>query len=261
MNRKDVNVKQIHLKPISDPPLTSKPPDWSVEDPALPRHVVARRGSRWLSVDPLSNKYPGWSAYNYAADNPLALVDPDGRILKFAPGSTRQFEHNFAEAQAYLQEHGVAGNIKEIERSNTTYYIAQAGVGAFRQGLKTVFWSPYAAAKFNNHTRVSPSIVLAHEFAHASDFDELGAKKFIKYRKTSTGIPGTPLEEQRAIAAEIRAARATGEIGPNQITRRSHDDATYYPSSGPTSRTYDKKNKYKVGPVIVEPGQTVTPNK
>ena len=35
--------------------------------------------SIWLSVDPLSDKYPGWSPYNYCLNNPLKYIDPDGR--------------------------------------------------------------------------------------------------------------------------------------------------------------------------------------
>jgi len=34
---------------------------------------------RWMSVDPLADKYPGWSPYNYVSNNPLRLVDKDGR--------------------------------------------------------------------------------------------------------------------------------------------------------------------------------------
>jgi hypothetical protein len=34
---------------------------------------------RWLSVDPLADKYPGWSPYNYCLNNPLKYVDPDGK--------------------------------------------------------------------------------------------------------------------------------------------------------------------------------------
>ena len=33
----------------------------------------------WLSVDPLSDKYPSISPYNYCLWNPVKLVDPDGR--------------------------------------------------------------------------------------------------------------------------------------------------------------------------------------
>ena len=32
----------------------------------------------WLSVDPLSDKYPSLSPYTYCANNPVILVDPDG---------------------------------------------------------------------------------------------------------------------------------------------------------------------------------------
>ena len=32
----------------------------------------------WLSVDPMSDKYPSLSPYNYCAGNPVKLVDPNG---------------------------------------------------------------------------------------------------------------------------------------------------------------------------------------
>ena len=37
--------------------------------------------SIWLSVDPMSDKYPNMSPYNYCANNPVILVDPDGRKI------------------------------------------------------------------------------------------------------------------------------------------------------------------------------------
>ena len=37
--------------------------------------------SIWLSVDPMSDKYPHLTSYNYCANNPVMLVDPDGREM------------------------------------------------------------------------------------------------------------------------------------------------------------------------------------
>jgi RHS repeat-associated protein len=34
--------------------------------------------SIWLSVDPMSDKYPSLSPYTYCANNPIKIVDPDG---------------------------------------------------------------------------------------------------------------------------------------------------------------------------------------
>ena len=37
--------------------------------------------SLWMSVDPMSYKYPNLSPYTYCAGNPVRLVDPDGGVI------------------------------------------------------------------------------------------------------------------------------------------------------------------------------------
>jgi RHS repeat-associated protein len=37
------------------------------------------RTSVWLSVDPLAEKYPNYTSYNYCLNNPVKYIDPDGK--------------------------------------------------------------------------------------------------------------------------------------------------------------------------------------
>jgi len=45
------------------------------------RHYNPRE-SIWLSVDPLAEKYPAMSPYAYCFNNPINLMDPDGRRIQ-----------------------------------------------------------------------------------------------------------------------------------------------------------------------------------
>ncbi len=46
------------------------------------RYYDARTG-RFLQTDPKAHKFLGWSPYNYALDNPLKYIDPDGNDVAF----------------------------------------------------------------------------------------------------------------------------------------------------------------------------------
>src|SRR5690606_9289804 len=39
------------------------------------------RLGRWLSLDPMMDKYPSWSPYNFAANNPIKYYDVDGEDI------------------------------------------------------------------------------------------------------------------------------------------------------------------------------------
>ncbi len=47
----------------------------------------------WLSVDPLAHEFPSWTPYNYTMNNPINLIDPDGRAA--LPPEAGEFEDGF----------------------------------------------------------------------------------------------------------------------------------------------------------------------
>jgi len=44
------------------------------------------RLGKWLSIDPLHKKYPGYSPYSFGLDNPIYFKDGDGRVIIDANG-------------------------------------------------------------------------------------------------------------------------------------------------------------------------------
>ena len=63
----------------------------------------------WLSVDPMADKYPDISPYNYCAWNPIILVDPDGRDTSY---------YNLDGRQQFVKKGGSDINMMIVTRKN-----------------------------------------------------------------------------------------------------------------------------------------------
>ncbi len=48
--------------------------------------IYDSRLGKWLSPDPYEFKYPKFSPYNFAMDNPIAFIDPDGNVVYLSVG-------------------------------------------------------------------------------------------------------------------------------------------------------------------------------
>ena len=45
--------------------------------------IYDTRLSKWLSVDPLQEKYPSLTPYNFVANRPTIAIDPDGKRIYY----------------------------------------------------------------------------------------------------------------------------------------------------------------------------------
>ncbi len=202
---------------------------------------------RWLQVDPLASKYPGWSPYNYSLNNPIILVDRDGRKVVFADGVSKEFKQQFAIAVAYLNKHGAGGMLAELHASETVYYVTEEAtmISSYDPKTRTLAWNPTVALLTNEDHELSPTSILNHEVDHALQHDQNPEQQ-----KKDADIQGGPYqnkEEERVVTgSEQETARKLGEIKPGEVTRKDHAGGYLYHVADPTS-TED------VNPIIVTP--------
>ncbi len=65
---------------------------------------------QFISVDPLADKYPGWGAYVYCANNPLKYIDPTGEWHLGSTGGV------ISSTYTYVMAHG--RNISAVKMNN-----------------------------------------------------------------------------------------------------------------------------------------------
>ena len=83
--------------------------------------------SVWLSIDPMSDKYPSLSPYTYCADNPVKLVDPNGEDYEVVMG-----ENTITIKAVYY----TASENKEKLQESLDYWNNQSGFFSLEQGDK-----------------------------------------------------------------------------------------------------------------------------
>ena len=81
--------------------------------------------SIWLSVDPMSDKYPHVTSYNYCANNPIMLIDPDGEDPIYAKnfwGKVKTIGDDGRKGNgSYLVRGSVAKEVKAATKAGNFY--------------------------------------------------------------------------------------------------------------------------------------------
>ena len=77
--------------------------------------------SIWLSVDPMSDKYPSLSPYVYCADNPIKLVDPNGDTIDIPNQIDKAFIDNLINPNSKDYSKDFHSIYNKLQQSSTTY--------------------------------------------------------------------------------------------------------------------------------------------
>lgn len=188
-----------------------------------------------MSVDPLCEKYYWISPYAYCLNNPVRFVDPDGRVVRFAPGVSAQFKKDYMAAGHALKTHNSGSFMRILEKSKTVYTIAESNslYSKFDVKTNTITWASNVMMLTTNGTSISPTTILNHELDHAAQKDQNPAQQKQDGNTKSTDYKNK--EEKRVITgSEQQTAKNLGEIKEGEVTRTDHG-GTLYKTAGPTS--------------------------
>ena len=162
------------------------------------------RIGRWRSLDPLAKKYPSLSEYCSVANNPIRLIDSDGRVITipdgkggsivYVPGmSFEGIDDNTAKTIKYLNDINIAktaGKLTTLSESNQEYSVqlgSSSDVGWAKGGVTSFdFDGNKVEIKVVEDGDVTYAI-LGDEITHAVQFD----KGDLGLSKSKKGVPGS----------------------------------------------------------------------
>jgi len=205
--------------------------------------------SVWLSVDPLSDKYPNLSPYAYCANNPVMLVDPDGNEIiiyyENSDGNRREYHFNGKENEYFLAKGFEKANVrgdKFTDQVKSAYYynVKNGGGKALKQiaesenisvnirftsddsefaaGDNTIRWNPLHGILTTDGYVLSPATVLEHEAKHK--LQSLLSNYWTLY-KTYDAQYGDPLERDAEMNNEAVTAAKNKEV-PSGYYQKNH---------------------------------------
>ncbi len=89
----------------------------------------------WLSVDPMADKYPSLSPYNYCAWNPVKLVDPDGEEISPIFSTEGKFlgtdDEGYGGRTIIMEENSFREGMTHEEAQNNGTFLDEYGSSIF----------------------------------------------------------------------------------------------------------------------------------
>lgn len=196
----------------------------------------------WDRLDPMCESYTYMSPYSYCLDNPVNVVDPDGKEVfilyqdkkgkykaffyngrqRYVPNN--QFVLDFVHTYNYLKANNIGTNVRNavenadiligVHEMNITQYINESQ-------MPIVLWESRKGIILSNGKRQSPAVRLEHEFDHA--IDDWKSAKNHRERRMTYDEQYVNKEERRVIeGSETRTARKL-----HQGIRKDHIGYTY----------------------------------
>ena len=175
-------VEHLHYMPWGEDFVRQRSTDWHAMYTFSAKEKDAETGysyfgsryysselSIWLSVDPMSDKYPSLNPYTYCANNPVKLVDPNGEEVEY-----NSFADRIIVGVLRIFDNGFRKQFRELKKSEETYVFNKNNDG--KNSLTTdgnKLFINYSMADDGKSKNEGQTIFsnLRHETTHAIQFE------------------------------------------------------------------------------------------
>ena len=184
--------------------------------------------SIWLSVDPMSDKYPSLSPYVYCADNPVKLVDPNGEEI-------RGFSIN--------ENGSIVIDEKKASKHAIKIYNAMS---------KTEIGRNQFAKMVSSETKIR-LVVTKRKLAGAHGFTRGYRVEDNQYKRAKIVISTANLNDRFGNATDEELINAVGvhesvhAIDPEQIAKDNLQPGSWETERKPTEMEYTSRTQYNNG--------------
>ena len=204
--------------------------------------------SIWLSVDPMSDKYPSLSPYVYCANNPIKLVDPDGEemtkfedangnlIKQIDDGSNAVFQQvgagrglhyefsGFDESQGGVNEVNLGTAIQEQQQmnmDNTELQQSADGTTYCNYATQNVMKTVSSVPDYGDALVTGTANTMCDKMENSANFVSVSKSQAVKYGKKGLAIVAYKNPDGHGHVATFSAGNNGGEvanIGPTNLT-------------------------------------------
>ena len=158
--------------------------------------------SIWLSVDPMSDKYPSLSPYTYCANNPIKLVDPNGEEIWIVGENGNKYK--YSKGELYTKE-------GELYKPESGSFLSDA-----RNAIKTL-----------QSTKTGNGLISAFEGPDNKDvFIESSSNSTCD--KLTTDVSGNFVSQTILWNSEGTQLETTAGLGKSSITDLGHEFSHVY---------------------------------
>ena len=197
------------------------------------RYYWSELWNGWLSVDPMADKYPSLSPYNYCAWNPVVFVDPNGMIIDSASVS-ENIKTLLTTSSAFADAYETLSNDQD-----NIYSFNVWGTSAIEDGRKIDGNLLYDGEKvIINHIEMDDNYALFEEVAHALQYynGDIGfIKTYNKERNLQWGTIGLDCMDE--INAKEWAAKVANRVKTSYSVTDLTNDGYNVKSLGLEPRT------------------------